>query len=630
MSEDDRAARRVSDETKGRIADLASGWDVPAGPAAPAAATAAPAPAPAPAPTPAPTPSAPLATSAAARAIAPPPPRGKPRTMPPPPPGSTARITQGVPVVAGPGPSGPTAAAGADRSKPSSVPPPLPPPRSKPLTQPPPASAAGFVDSPATVKAPPPMAALMAAPGAASLVAPPLPAAAASPPPAPTIAVPPPPPAPAPAPVMVEVSADDPHPDPEPAARPSSSGFELEQRTVAEPVRLERADPTAQQDAIGEIEAAGGDTMPFERDDPTLLGRDGVATPVPRASKLQLRPEASLPRTRGLLGDVRYVFTAWFGLKTARRDLAKVDAELVRLRRERQQRLLALGRAAIASDGLEHPAVGPAREALARLEEDRARRAGDVAGAGAELEQVERQRSARASALAGKLAAVEAELLSLGKKMEPLEREAQGVRRRAAELRDQLARIDQHIRATEAQLVSVKGDRADRAGIQAEVASLKADRQAVARDEPGLAQQFDRISPRMAELEAAQADARRRRDELQGDERDDKVRVEEFVAAIAARRKVLERAVSDAERARDKALVVLAERLTLDRPPLGRPIELVDEIDLTIGQSERRGMELRELAATVDRGARARGLVVLALIGLAALAGVGFALLQVL
>src|SRR5262249_12191986 len=60
VPDDDRKLRRLGDETKGRIADLASGWSVE------------------PKPDPAPAPEPPAA-------------RKKPRTVPPPPPGSVAR-----------------------------------------------------------------------------------------------------------------------------------------------------------------------------------------------------------------------------------------------------------------------------------------------------------------------------------------------------------------------------------------------------------------------------------------------------------------------------------------------------------------------------------------------------------
>ena len=73
MPDDERKGRRLGDETKGRIADLASGWDSNAPPV----------------------PEPPIKREASGPArVSPDAPRRKLRTQPPPPPGSQARKAQ--------------------------------------------------------------------------------------------------------------------------------------------------------------------------------------------------------------------------------------------------------------------------------------------------------------------------------------------------------------------------------------------------------------------------------------------------------------------------------------------------------------------------------------------------------
>src|SRR5690606_34366329 len=96
--------------------------------------------------------------------------------------------------------------------------------------------------------------------------------------------------------------------------------------------------------------------------------------------------------------------------------------------------------------------------------------------------------------------------------------------------------------------------------------SLKADRIAVHRDEPKIAAALDGLNPRIAGIEARRAEALRRRGELVQHEHDDQRRAEELLAAIGAKRKVMDRAAGDAEALRDKILFELGERLYVDRP----------------------------------------------------------------
>ena len=387
---------------------------------------------------------------------------------------------------------------------------------------------------------------------------------------------------------------------------------------------FERGDPTR-----------GDPTLGDDRGDATALSTPGSG----HAATGTLRSSAALPRKRGIAGDLRYVATVVFGVREANRELAVLQAKQATRQQSRRHHLVTLGRTAVTlpewigpdpgkagtlvggagggdgSDRAEHPALGPAREQLSSVEEERAQHAGHVAAADAELTRVRRDREAKAKQYLADLAALDAELLAIGKKLEPLDKEAAGIKKRAADLRDSLRRIDDKIASTEASLTSVKAGKLDHAAVQAELATLKADRKAIRRDEPGLAGHLDALSPRIAALEAARGEAQRKREELEAAEQEDQHRVEELLTAIGAKRKVVDRATAEAEARRDKILFQLGERLYVDRPEhLIGQLAPIDEIDVEFGIAERRMMELREIVSSIDKLKVARGVALIVLI----------------
>ncbi len=385
----------------------------------------------------------------------------------------------------------------------------------------------------------------------------------------------------------------------------------------------------------GDPTNADPSTARFERGDPTSEGRDDNTAIEPpsnrRARGGTLRPTAALRRKRGIGGDVRYVFTAIFGVRRTRHELAELEDRQLLRQTSRRRHLVTLGRTAVTADAFDHPALGKAREALQEVEEERSKHAGAVAASDAELERVRRDRDAKAKQTVADVAAADVELAELAKKLEPLEKEAAAVRKRVSELRDSLRRITKKIADTEARLVSVKGEKMDRAGIQAEIASLKADHKAVSRDEPALAAELDALLPRIAAIEASRGEAEKTKTEALSAEAEDQRRTTELFEAIGAKRKVVERAAADAETARDRVLFELGERLYVDRPTiLAAQMAPVDQIDLELGQADRRIMELREILSSVDRAKIIRGALVIFLSVAAGAAIVGWLLYMLL
>ena len=423
---------------------------------------------------------------------------------------------------------------------------------------------------------------------------------------------------------------------------------------LAEPARAVRQSPPA--GVMAQATAMRGDatddapfhnspvssTGRFDHGDPTLgeARGDETALSAPSSSHAPtgtLRSSAALPRQRGIAGDLRYVATVVFGVRKANRELAALQAKQATRQQSRRHHLVILGRTAVTrsewidsgaqrgkgkdqpvtepDEGAEHPALGPARAQLSTVENERSQHAEHVSAADAELTRVRLDREAKAKQYAADLAALDAELLALAKKLEPLEKEAIKIKRRAADLRDALRRIDGKIASTEASLTSVKGGKLDRAEVQAELATLKAERKAIQSDEPVIAGQLDGLSPRIAALEAARGEAQRKRAELETTEQNDQRRVEEMLVAIGAKRKVVDRAASDAEALRDKILFQLGEQLYVDRPDhLIGQLAPIDEIDVELGLADRQAMELREILSSVDKLKVARGIALIVLI----------------
>ena len=579
MPDDDRNRRRLGDATKERIADLAEGWSVDASA----------------------TPEAPAAPTA----------RKKPRTVPPPPPGSVERkqleaamvevahTPEPVPVRPKPVTAPPVKPVKpVERSKPVTVPPSIPPipARAKsPTVQPPPRT------KPPTPPPPPP--------------APPAPAAKDQ-----TFTKERTPP------VIVDRALTEP-----PADRTSDPNLAVPvgefdsgvatidegrlkvaysqatvKRDAAEALLQipERADPTTI-DARGDGEVRG---------DATEIQAPSHAVPDSKtATGGRLRKHAALRRQRGLVGDVRYVFTAMHGVRRSRRELGELEQKQTVRQASRRRHLVTLGRTAVAADTFQHGALALARDALASVEDERSKHAGAVAAADSELERVRRDRAAKQAEHAEAIAKCDAELVDLARKLEPIEKEVASVRRRADELRGSLARIDKQLAETAASMHSVKADR-DPAAIQAELATLRADRAAVQRDEPKIAAELDALNPRIAALEAARTEAQKRRRDVEEAETEDKRRAAELLDAIGAKRKVVDRAAAEAETARDRVLFELGERLYVDRPQiLTAQLSPIDAIDLELGETDRRIMELREILSSLDKAKLARGVAVVVL-----------------
>jgi len=346
-----------------------------------------------------------------------------------------------------------------------------------------------------------------------------------------------------------------------------------------------------------------------------------IAKPAAPRRRAEPSEPVELPRRRGVWGDVRYVFTAAFGVPRTRRELAALDAALAHERALRGDALAQLAIAAVGDDAFEHPALDGARDALADIEARRARHAGAVAAAEVELSAVVRDRDADDDRLGAEIAAAEGALAEIVAELGPIERNVPTLRRRAAELKEYLQQLDVRLIGAEtAARAAVRVGRADDGTRAADLAALKAERVAAAREHPRVVAELESLAPRLAQLSSRRAELEDRLARVRADHAAARARADERAAAINARGGAEERAAADAEAARKLALEDLGEQIYADRPePLRFELVAIEEHDLQLAARQRRSMELRALLSSVDRGALARGIAVLAIV-LAAIA----------
>jgi hypothetical protein len=314
-------------------------------------------------------------------------------------------------------------------------------------------------------------------------------------------------------------------------------------------------------------------------------------------------------RRPGILGDVSYLLRSTWGRRAPRRELADICAQLAARHRDRKQSVIALGRAAAFTHELDSVAVGEGREELAKVEEQRAVRAGQLAAMDAEFENLARLRDTGREKARQAGSAIDHELSAVSARCVALARTVREVRRRGVRFLEQIAVVDRRISATEAGKAPGHGDDASR---RAGLASLRAERASIQRDEPALAAE---LSEAIADLVAAEQQRREigeRLEEARADERAQVLRNQELEAAMAAKRTLLQRAHADSEQDRDRTLHALGEVLVAERPLLLRAqLTAVDAIELELGTLQRRRIELEDRLADVDRRAQLRGAVAL-------------------
>ncbi|HTE51670.1 MAG TPA: hypothetical protein VK698_12540 [Kofleriaceae bacterium] len=377
---------------------------------------------------------------------------------------------------------------------------------------------------------------------------------------------------------------------------PSSSATDADQAPA-----IEASSPRDTEETMLQPPGSGVYTLPGP-----LEARKGSATAV-------LRLPPTLPRRRGALGDLLYLYTAAVGSGRARRELTAAGRKLDAEKQARGRRLADLARLALADTALDDDVITAGREEVMDLEDRRSRCAGAAAGADAEISALEREREdeQKANGLARQV--LRRTGTETDEKLEPLQRLLQAARRRAMRLQASLVDLDRRLTRLDERLTDMTADQ--RATADANLASLRAEREAMAREVPEAAEEIDDLEPAIASLVAARADGRAAEARIEERERDGVARTAEKIAAVSARRVVDERAEAELAQDQEDALRALGERLAVDRPAeLTSRLRGIDEHEVAIATLERRHLELSELVRSVDRWALVRGFLWLTVI----------------
>ena len=317
----------------------------------------------------------------------------------------------------------------------------------------------------------------------------------------------------------------------------------------------------------------------------------------------------TLPRRRGIFGDVRYVYTVLNGVTEARGELAHVRESLEEERSLRDDRLLQLGREAVADRGLDLPLLEQVREQLAGFETDRARDLGVVEAADSEIAALIQEHDEIHESRMAEIAEHEAQVAAVEEKLVPLEQRMAHAGKQGDELRSALDALDEQIRRLENKIASGKGDPA---ATQARLAAIRAEREAVARDTPDRSRDANQVMPTIKRMRAQRDRARAAIDGLRATDRAAGGTLEAALNQLRQQKADRERAVHRTDQARNDILRGLGETLCLERPErLSLQLRRVDHHDVQIATLERRAMELEDLVDGVDKSKLLRGLLIL-------------------
>jgi len=354
-----------------------------------------------------------------------------------------------------------------------------------------------------------------------------------------------------------------------------------------------------------------------DRHDETMLevpgsGLYSVAADVARKTAAVttaiLRLPPTLPRRRGLVGDVVYLYTAFVGVARTRRELSAADRKLEAEKEARRRRLADLARLALADTTLASPTLARGREEIIELEDQRSRRAGAAAGCDADIAGLERELEEEQKRIGLELETLRRGSKEMLEKVEPLHRRLRAAVRRGNRLQESLSELDRKLTRQRNRLGKLSPDRVPSA--EAHLASLLAERRAMALEEPIVAAEIDDLEPAIASLIAARNEAGVRAARLEREREEAVARTAEKVAAARARRVVDERAEAELAQAQEDALRALGERLGVERPPeLATRLRGIEEHEVAIATLERRQLELTELLTAVDRWTLARGIL---------------------
>jgi hypothetical protein len=341
--------------------------------------------------------------------------------------------------------------------------------------------------------------------------------------------------------------------------------------------------------------------------DPTVL----MDKPGPDLTQVVRQREGDLPRRQGVLGDLRYLFTALIGVVKTRKQTRELREKLEVEREARKGLVRLMARELLASRAVDVEAVREARALLDEVETERARHAADVVATTSEIAALEEDGEAESLAADAEIGRIASAITELDQEIEELEQVVAGLHRQLNAKRVESRRLEKRIARLDKRLDSDSAEEV--AKIQAELAAVRAMHETALAAQPRIEAEIQRLLPRIEGLQARQAE---RETELAAAQERGQATEElsaQRVTAAQARKEAAERALAATADEVLELVAGLGDRLCLERPessmdsPGMARMAMIDGCDSAMADFDRQILERSERLGRIDKAAVARG-----------------------
>jgi hypothetical protein len=339
--------------------------------------------------------------------------------------------------------------------------------------------------------------------------------------------------------------------------------------------------------------------------DPTVL----MDKPGPDLTQVVRQREGDLPRRQGVLGDLRYLFTALIGVVKARKQIRDLREKLEVEREARKGLVRLMARELLDSRAVDVEAVREARALLDEVETERARHAAEVVATTAEIAALEEDGEAESLAADAEIGRIAGAIAELDQEIEELEHVVAGLHRQLNATRVETRRLERRIARLDKRLDSDSAEEV--AKIQAELAAVRAMHETALAAQPRMEAELQALLPRIEALQARQTE--REVELAAAQERVQAIEEQsaQRVTAAQARKEAAARALAATA---DEVLELvggLGDRLCLERPESPAPgmarMAMIDACDSATADFERQILERTERLRRIDKAAIARG-----------------------
>jgi hypothetical protein len=341
--------------------------------------------------------------------------------------------------------------------------------------------------------------------------------------------------------------------------------------------------------------------------DPTAL----MDRPGPDLTQVVRQREGDLPRRQGVLGDLRYLFTALAGLVKTRKQLGDLRERLEVEREARKGLVPLMARELLDSRAVEIEAVREARALLDEVETERARHAADVVATTAQIAALEEDGEAESLAADAEIGRIAGAIADMDQEIDELEQVVAGHHRLLNQKRLESRRLERRIARLDKRLDSDSAEEV--AKVQAELAAIRALHETALAAHPRIQAEIHALLPRIEALQARQAERETELAAAQERVQEVEARCAQRLTAAQARKEAAERALTAMADEVRELVAGLGEWLCLERPesPMGSPamarMAMIDGCESAMADFDRQILERSERLRRIDKAAVARG-----------------------